>query len=370
MTISRATEEAGTGFRLASARCAVLAAALATLPALQATAQSGGLGAAVAQPTGGDNVLQHMLDVRSRATRIDGETASRIYGGRPAKPGAWPAQVALFAEVPPEPGKETEDKFYAQFCGGSLIARQWVLTAAHCIFKPEGGLVDPAKIGVMSGSTKLGEGDFRAVAGIIPHEDYNPINFDNDIALIKLAEPVRETSGPVGAIKVIGQDQPTPEGPAVVIGWGFTEENKAPQDLLETDIDIVPNAVCNRGMAEQTKREFGTYLMSLAETNRVPMDKLEQVFSIVTSNLGDQVNENMICAGIPSGERTSCNGDSGGPLMVRQADGSWLQVGVVSWGRRPLFSSNRQACNHPQLYAVYTRLSRYFDWIGNKLASN
>ena len=154
-----------------------------------------------------------------------------------------------------------------------------------------------------------------------------------------------------------------PDGPAVVIGWGMMEENKFPVDLMETDIDIVSNATCNKGMAEVSQRDLGAFLFVIGTENRIPMDRLEEAYSIILNNWGDALTNNMICAGVPSGKRTSCNGDSGGPLMIKEPDGDWLQVGIVSWGRKPLGSN--EPCGHENLYSVYTRVSNYFDWIAS-----
>lgn len=143
------------------------------------------------------------------------------------------------------------------------------------------------------------------------------------------------------------------------------EEEKFPANLMETDIDIVSNDTCNRGMAEQTKRDFGNFLVGMGQSNRIPQDKLEEAYAILAGNIGSALTDNMICAGTPSGEKTSCNGDSGGLLMIRQNDGNWLQVGIVSWGREPLGATKR--CGHKDLYSVYTRVSNYYDWIARNL---
>ena len=82
---------------------------------------------------------------------------------------------------------------------------------------------------------------------------------------------------------------------------------------------------------------------------------------MLAGNTGESLSKNMIWAGIPSGARTACSGDSGGPLMIREPDGRWLQVGIVSWGREPMNAQSR--CAHENLYSVYTRVSQYFDWI-------
>ena len=342
---------------------AILPIAVVMSLAQPVLAQDAGL-SGIARPSGAtDTVKSYMMAARAHATQLDSETASRVYGGRPAKAGAWPHQVALLSSRPAQDGQGGAE--YFQFCGGSLIARQWVLTAAHCVFEQDGRLSEPGAITVLTGTNSLAGGDLRAVAKVIAHEAYDPIIIDNDVALLKLAEPVGQSAGPVGAIRVLGKGQPLPEGPAVVTGWGLIDGDKTTPDLMETDIDIVPNATCNRGMAEQTKREFGAYLSMMGTTQRIPQGKLEEAYAIVTGNMGDALTDNMICAGSASGERTSCNGDSGGPLMIKQPDGAWLQVGVVSWGRVPLDASKR--CGHTDLYAVFTRVSNYYDWIADKI---
>jgi secreted trypsin-like serine protease len=349
-------------FALAPVFSAVLAA---TLAGGGVRAQEGGLLAKgrglsdVAVPAGSGEVKVRafMLGAKARGTVVAGD-AGRIFGGRPAEEGAWPWQVSLH-----DTGRldgTREGLFQSQFCGGTLIARQWVLTAAHCVVTGEGGTLPPEAIAVRTGSVDLARGDVRAVARVIAHEEYDPVLIDNDIALLQLAEPVQQSAGPVGAVAVHrGSD--LPEGPAVVIGWGMMEEEKFPATLMETDIDIVPSATCISGMAEQTRRDIGGFLLGMGAENRIPQAALEQAFTILSENLGPALSDNMICAGVPSGERTSCNGDSGGPLMVRDAAGTWTQVGIVSWGREPLDATKR--CAHQDLYSVYTRVGNYFDWI-------
>ena len=185
--------------------------------------------------------------------------------------------------------------------------------------------------------------------------------------MIKLAEPVSQSSGPVGAIPVL-QDGSRLTGPAVSIGWGLMEGGEIPGVLMETDIDIVPNDTCNAGFAEQTRRDLGGYLLAVGAENDIPQDRLEQAFQILAPNIGNALTENMICAGVASGERSSCNGDSGGPLMMRRSDGGWIQVGIVSWGKMPLGAQT--SCGLPSLYGVYTRVSNYFNWIGSTIRSN
>ena len=65
-----------------------------------------------------------------------------------------------------------------------------------------------------------------------------------------------------------------------------------------------------------------------------------------------RISDNMICAGATG--RDSCEGDSGGPLAVLGQDGSYRQIGVVSWGN---------GCAKPGYPGVYTRLSSLLGWI-------
>ena len=338
---------------------------LAALAAGPVVAQETTLGD-VLRPSGGGNVMSFVHDAKKAGTLLTDVGDTRIYGGRPAEQGSWPWQVSLHSAE--NVGNDVDSRVLSQFCGGSLIARQWVLTAAHCVQDFEGKISAPSEILVRSGDVALWEGDFRQIAQVIPHPAYDPIRTDNDIALLKLAEPVTESSGPVGAIPVLQDGSQLQPGPAVSIGWGLMEGGEIPGVLMETDIDVVPNETCNAGFAEQTKRDIGTFLLSMGATNGIPEATLEQAYALLVPGIGDALTPNMICAGVASGERSSCNGDSGGPLMMRRADGGWIQVGIVSWGKMPLGAQS--SCGLPSLYGVYTRVSNYFDWIGATIQAN
>lgn len=304
-----------------------------------------------------DSVAAYVTALRAEAPE-PGDT--RIIGGRSADDGEWPAAVSLHDTAVLD---ETDgDFFMSQFCGATIITPDWMLTAAHCLVDEDGQVKPTDAIVVRSASNSIYEGRVNLVAEIVVHEDYDPWTLDNDIGLIRLDEPIYD-SATTDTIPLIPQGAEIPNAPAMVVGWGMLDDGTFPPVLMETDITIVPNQTCDAGMAEESRKQVGGMLLDMGDINNIPMEALEEAYAILANNIGPALNENMICAGIPSGARSSCNGDSGGPLMMQASDGGWVQVGIVSWGREPLGAENR--CAHPNLYSVYTRLSNYFDWIAS-----
>ncbi len=322
----------------------------------------------VTSPAGSRDYMERVVEWRKDAEIVDFDEVgdTRIYGGRPAQEGAWPAQVSLMMVA--ALNQDPKSRIRAHFCGGSIISRSWILTAAHCVVDKNNRPKPVEAIAVHSGSVALERGDLRAIEKIIVHENYMP--FDNDIALLKLQRPISDSSGPVGAMSVIAQGAAIPQGGAVVIGWGMTRRASVAESLLETNIDIQQNATCNKGMTNAARRDLGSVLQRIGWASKIPQNKLEDAYKYLTEAMGDPLTNNMICAGTPTGERDSCHGDSGGPLMVKQTNGKWLQIGLVSWGAKPLTGEVQTPCGKKNLYAVYTRLSNYFDWIGKQLKEN
>ena len=108
-----------------------------------------------------------------RINEIRGKWQNKIVGGRPADPEDWGWQALL-----------EYDKSFK--CGGSLINRQWVLTAAHCIASksPDRYTI---RLGLHARSNPERYSVLKTVSNIIVHPRYNPLNNNNDIALIKLS---------------------------------------------------------------------------------------------------------------------------------------------------------------------------------------
>jgi len=236
----------------------------------------------------------------------------QIVGGSKAAPGEFPWQVALLDAA-------TANTFNAQFCGGALVTERWVVTAAHCVF--DGRVEPPSAVDVLVGTTSLKSGGIRVdVDTIVVHPRYNERTSENDIALLRLAEPVDVETLPV--VTLAGEAALTSAGTlATAIGWGDTlvKGDRYPVDLRKVQVPIVTNRVCNG------RRSYD----------------------------GD-VTAKMLCAGFAAGGKDSCQGDSGGPLVVPDGDGGFALAGITSWGAR---------CAAPEKYGVYTRVARFAAWM-------
>jgi trypsin len=256
------------------------------------------------------------------------DTTQKIIGGKPAPPGKYPFQVALIVSKVPV-GQE----HFGQFCGGALIDKLWVLTAAHCV--PN---TTPEEVDVYIGSTVLpsGKGDAggqvgtrRHVRRIVSHQKYVANTHDNDIALLNLTEAAPDSTVPATVATAEVDKTLGATGKSVaVIGWGATSEGGGTTPkLMEVNVDVQDRALCQ-----------------------------ENYQAVIPSA---QITTNMFCAGLPQGGADSCQGDSGGFIGAPApgstgAKPSFAQLGVVSWG---------VGCARPRLFGVYTRVANYGAWI-------
>lgn len=156
------------------------------------------------------------------------------------------------------------------------------------------------------------------------HPNYNTKTTDKDIALIKLNKPVDFSKSPIRPICLPNLGKDFSGGMGVIAGWGTTSENGDESTVLKkAKVPILSN-------------------------NRCKATGLKGITS------------NMLCAGrVNKGGIDSCQGDSGGPLMVAE-NKRYVMGGIVSFG---------EGCARPRSPGVYTRTSKFLDWI-RKTASS
>ncbi|CAL1261129.1 unnamed protein product [Larinioides sclopetarius] len=226
----------------------------------------------------------------------------RIIGGREAQKGSWPWQLALL------------NRYREPFCGATLIAPKWALTAAHCLRR---------KLIVRSGEHNLmsieGSEQESLVVEQYVHPDYDEATVHNDIALLKLRNPFVFDNHTQAACLPQQQDSLDSDSRGIILGWGKHKSTAiyGTDDLHQAEVPIVD--------PEECQKSYDTY----------------------------PITRTVICAGYKQGRIDSCAGDSGGPLLVRK-NGRWTLFGVTSFG---------DGCGEKGKYGIYSSVPKYVKWI-------
>lgn len=239
-----------------------------------------------------------------------------IIGGEVAEFGEFPYVVAL--------GYDKGDGIEFS-CGGSVISKNFVLTAAHCIETRDGFYPSVVRAGVISwDSTEWNEDTDVAVAERIPHPNFSRREKYHDLGLLRLEKSLVFTTF-LNAV-CLETDVNDPTQTLTIVGWGQTNNNRVSRSstLLKTNVTAVGRSVCAQTYNERTY-------------SKLPRGLIPEMF----------------CAGDPTGAHDACQGDSGGPILVPGASGHYRVVGITSFGK---------GCGSP-LPSIYTRVPMYLDWI-------
>lgn len=232
---------------------------------------------------------------------------TRIVGGEEAVPNEFPWQLSL-------------QYFGSHICGASIYNEVTAVTAAHCIVTE-----DPGALSVKAGKHHLYEFEAneqtREVSEVKIHVGYpGSTGFSNDIAVLKLSQPLVFHDGVVGPIALPPRGH-IASGVATVSGWGVMREGGSlPEKLRKVNIPIISDTQCRN----------------------VYTDSFQ--------------GSNMICTMEPQGGKDSCTGDSGGPMIANDLgpEVGYYLAGITSWG---------YGCARPGYPGVYCEVSEFVDFI-------
>jgi secreted trypsin-like serine protease len=276
------------------------------------------------------------------------EDNEMIVAGTEAPEGKYPWQVRLYSSVNDRRG----------FCGGTIIAPQWILTAGHCVTVGDKEIgphtiQDTAKVVVGYGSNDRTKTKKIEVEKIFIRDEFkrDGLAGKGDVALLKLKTPIPNP-------KMITIADPAADAKFVkegvkltATGWGalwspfdkdvgalmpelgsaseMMDKWQFPLKLREVQIDAMDNTTC--------KAVFEGSPFSVAPTE--------------------------ICAMVKGTTKDICQGDSGGPLLVQASDSpqGYYQVGVVSW---------TTICGSTTKPSVFARVSPFTGWINDTMKSN
>lgn len=242
-----------------------------------------------------------------------GATADEIVGGTATTIDRVPWQVAL----------TTASGF--QFCGGSILSANWVLTAQHCVAD---GSSDMRVVAATTRMSQQSAGQIRTINAVARFPGFSDPTVGKDVSLVHLATPLDLSGANAKAIPVVtaadaAAGATSPGVIATVTGWGTTSEGAATTSdvLMTVDVPTVSNATAS-------------------------------------TEYGMTISADQLPAGLVAGGKDSCQGDSGGPITV-SVGGVRKLAGAVSWGN---------GCAEPNFVGLYARASSFETYIAQRIS--
>uniref|UniRef100_W5MUA0 coagulation factor Xa n=1 Tax=Lepisosteus oculatus TaxID=7918 RepID=W5MUA0_LEPOC len=230
---------------------------------------------------------------------------ARIVNGNECLPGHCPWQALLINEEG------------VGFCGGTILTEHIILSAAHCMRESKSFTV---RLGDYDTEKTDDSEETYPVEKVIIHNKYVTDTYDNDIAIIKLKEPIKFTKFIIPAClpeKDFAEKVLMKQNDAQISGFGRTHERGRQSTILQ----------------------------------KLTVPYVDRLMCIESSQA--QISANMFCAGYDKVAKDACQGDSGGPHVTQYKD-TWFITGIVSWG---------EGCAREGKYGVYTQVSKFLPWI-------
>ncbi|XP_067824011.1 complement factor B-like [Heptranchias perlo] len=259
----------------------------------------------------------------------------RIFGGIKSKEYDWPWQVIIGF-----PGRD--------FCGGSIISKRWILSAAHCINDTVGMT---SNITIWAGSIRRERQNIwqeLTVEEVIIHENFSrPSEMNNDIALLKVKDPII-FSAHVRPVCLPCTKKSAQLLFSIVDNW---------DEVCHYEDDVLTSH------GGRNQKVLSGYVSGWGIVNRrssiLSLDLHHAQVYIqyrMTCDSPYPLTETMFCA--KGDETDSCRGDSGGPLVM-QRNHRWIQVGIISFGRKAVCGEN--------VMGFYSSVPKLMSWIKERV---